>query len=219
MANNKQRLFEVMHKVNPEFKLNEELLTVSNSESVNEELAVASDGGYYNKPEQKIIVSSQESEKIKQITDAMYNDLFTGEGTTVVGANDKLKLQIINDLRSSGIQMENDSEEGTDYFWITNEKDLELAKDEFNLIVSNLYDKVQDKPINEVARGVNPKYTHFAVLKSNNKILNGWDYHGYDSEELKADKRHYFYDDIKDPFNFDNWNKDQSIFTLESVKR
>ena len=39
MRSNKQRLFEVMHKVNPDFKpkLNEELLTVSNSESVNED--------------------------------------------------------------------------------------------------------------------------------------------------------------------------------------
>jgi hypothetical protein len=75
--------------------------------------------------------------------------------------------------------------------------------------------------------GAFPKYTHFAVLKENNKIINGWDYRGYDSEELKLDKRHYFYDDIKDmqfdpkitkvvtakylqkqgidPFNFANW--------------
>jgi len=84
--------------------------------------------------------------------------------------------------------------------------------------------------------GAFPKYTHFAVLKRDNKVLTGWDYRGYDSEELKLDKRHYFYDDIKDmqidpkmtkvvttkylqklgidPFNFDNWNKDTSVFTL-----
>jgi hypothetical protein len=75
--------------------------------------------------------------------------------------------------------------------------------------------------------GAFPKYTHFAVLKDNNKIINGWDYRGYDSEELKSEKKHYFFDDIKDmqfdpknikvvtakflqkqgidPFDFANW--------------
>ena len=87
--------------------------------------------------------------------------------------------------------------------------------------------------------GAFPKYTHFAVLKRDNKVLTGWDYRGYDSEDLKSDKRHYFFDDIKDmqidpkltkvvttkylqklgidPFNFDNWNKDNTVFTNENV--
>lgn len=74
---------------------------------------------------------------------------------------------------------------------------------------------------------INPKYTHFAVLKSDGKIINGWDYNGYDSDELNSDKNHYFIYDIKDmgytskdvkiitkralqsknidPFNLDNW--------------
>lgn len=45
---------------------------------------------------------------------------------------------------------------------------------------------------------INPKYTHFAVLKSTGKIINGWDYNGIDSEELKSDKQHYFISDIID---------------------
>jgi len=71
------------------------------------------------------------------------------------------------------------------------------------------------------------KYTHFAVGKSDNKILNGWDYSKYDSAELNADKYHYFYYDMNDmdvskndytikkaqtlireginPFDFNNW--------------
>lgn len=82
----------------------------------------------------------------------------------------------------------------------------------------------------------NPKYTHFAVLKNNNMIVNGWEYRGYDQEELKSDKNHYFLNDIRDmqidpklvnvvtakhlqskgidPYDFKNWNKDNSIFTL-----
>jgi hypothetical protein len=46
--------------------------------------------------------------------------------------------------------------------------------------------------------GINRKYTHFAVLKKNNKIVNGWEYKGYDPEELKSDKNHYFNYDLRD---------------------
>ncbi len=76
-------------------------------------------------------------------------------------------------------------------------------------------------------RRADRKYTHFAVRKSDNKILNGWDYSKYDSEDLNSDKYHYFYYDMEDmdvpkneytikkaqtlireginPFDFDNW--------------
>lgn len=45
---------------------------------------------------------------------------------------------------------------------------------------------------------VNPKYTHFAYLKDNNKIINGWDYRGYDNKELSNEKRRFFLNDIRD---------------------
>jgi len=86
--------------------------------------------------------------------------------------------------------------------------------------------------------GAFPGYTHFAVVKADtpfegqmlptaNKIVNGWDYRGYDTEDLKADKQWYFTQDIKDmdikpntvqivataylkkrgidPYTYDNW--------------
>ena len=40
-------------------------------------------------------------------------------------------------------------------------------------------------------------YTHFAVNKANGLIVDGWDYSGYDSGDLKAHKRDYFYDDLE----------------------
>jgi len=58
--------------------------------------------------------------------------------------------------------------------------------------------------------GIFPGYTHFAVIKADtptsdggmlktaNKIVNAWDYRGYDSDDLKADKQWYFTGDIKD---------------------
>ena len=56
--------------------------------------------------------------------------------------------------------------------------------------------KANDKKVNE---GVNNNnYTHFAILKPINKIVNGWDYNGYDSDELRRFKNDYFLVDIKD---------------------
>ena len=78
-------------------------------------------------------------------------------------------------------------------------------------------------------RRADKNYTHFAVGKSDNKILNGWDYSDYDNEDLNAFKKSYFYDDMTDmeynkseytikkaktlisegtnPFDYDNWRK------------
>lgn len=49
-----------------------------------------------------------------------------------------------------------------------------------------------------VASAINPKYTHFAVLKDSNKIVNGWDYNGHEQSELKQFKKDYFINDIID---------------------
>lgn len=76
---------------------------------------------------------------------------------------------------------------------------------------------------------INPKYTHFAILKNTNKIITGWDFRHIDPDELKLDKMHYFFRDIIDmdfkpkevligtvkklkkegidPFNSNNWHK------------
>ena len=75
----------------------------------------------------------------------------------------------------------------------------------------------------------NPKYTHFAVVKDTNKILNGWEYGGYDPAELRNEKKHYFFNDLIDmdinpklvnivtakhlqkqgidPYDYKNWHK------------
>lgn len=44
----------------------------------------------------------------------------------------------------------------------------------------------------------NKNYTHYAVRKSDGKIVNGWDYKGYDKEDLKQYKKDYFDIDLKD---------------------
>lgn len=78
-------------------------------------------------------------------------------------------------------------------------------------------------------------YTHFAVNKETNLIIDGWDYHGYDGDELRQFKRDYFFDDLEetfddidlkrvtiltengckkrgiDPFNNDNWSNEYPL--------
>lgn len=41
-------------------------------------------------------------------------------------------------------------------------------------------------------------YTHYAINKSTGKIVNGWDYSGYDSSELRAFSKDYFFVDLED---------------------
>lgn len=41
-------------------------------------------------------------------------------------------------------------------------------------------------------------YTHFAIDKKTNKIINGWDYKGIDKEDLMSDKNGYFFSDLTD---------------------
>lgn len=62
----------------------------------------------------------------------------------------------------------------------------------------------------------NQNYTHFAVNKATNKIVNGWDYRGYDPEELKQFKKDYFIVDLVD-YGFNP--KDYKIVTGKFLLR
>lgn len=55
---------------------------------------------------------------------------------------------------------------------------------------------VSQKELNE-SNAQDGNYTHFAVNKQTNKIVDGWDYTGYDPEELRQYKMDYFYNDLK----------------------
>jgi hypothetical protein len=52
----------------------------------------------------------------------------------------------------------------------------------------------------------NNSSTHFAINKKTNKILESWDYNGYDHNELKSHKHEYFTKDVKRNFPFLNEN-------------
>ena len=62
----------------------------------------------------------------------------------------------------------------------------------------------------------NDNYTHFAVNKATNKIVNGWDYSEYDPSELRQFKRDYFDADLID---YEMNPKDYKIVTDKYLRR
>ena len=78
---------------------------------------------------------------------------------------------------------------------------------------SNIRDGIA---LQEKDNKINPKYSHFAVYKPNSKIINGWEYAGYDPEELKMEKKHYFFDDIVD---MDFQPRDINILTAKTLQK
>ena len=75
------------------------------------------------------------------------------------------------------------------------DEDEKLWKDEVN---NDLKNKVKESYTHENNKNfkVDKSYTHFAIRKSNNKIITGWDYKGLDKEEII----HYSKIDLKDLF-------------------
>ena len=77
----------------------------------------------------------------------------------------------------------------------------------------------------------NKKYTHFAIIKGTNVIINGWDYKGTDIEDIKYYSKYdiedmeYNFKDVKiltakylirnniNPYDYSNW-----IFQQENKK-
>ncbi len=70
---------------------------------------------------------------------------------------------------------------------------MKLTENQIKAIIKEAVIKELSNPFD-----VDQRYTHFAVNKSTGKIVNGWDYTGYDQSELNADKNYYFFDDLRD---------------------
>jgi hypothetical protein len=161
---NKNRLFEVMGKVDKSFKtkLNENV--IEKKLRINEDIDLSRFAMQVNQPNY--------TGTIKKIRNGMWMLYDAGGGEEEAGP-----FSTVDSLM--------------DYYDINTHQ------------LSGMYAKnFRGANVNEMSNwGVNkmnPKYSHFAVLKDTNKIINGWEYRGYDPEELKLDKNHYFFDDIID---------------------
>jgi hypothetical protein len=256
--NSKQRLFEVMERLDKTFKLklDENIFNTPQMGGVLDSNGIAGYNPDTSKQDAEYAASVGKNNPDGNTT----NDYFPI--TTPLGsADDKLFAGIVNqgiDSHLEGFTKSNfsvqvlpkDSPSSKRRIFNFHNSELPILlrrleelgteealqwKDDIENYDNNINEIATTTTVNRKDLGVNPKYTHFAVLKQNNKIINGWDYRGYDSEELKIEKMHYFFNDIKDmqidpkivkilttrtlqrmgidPFNFDNWNKDNNIFT------
>lgn len=101
-------------------------------------------------------------------------------------------------------------------------KSVKLTENQFHNFLNEAVRRVIGNYLNEadVKGGMynDPElnFTHFAVNKNTNLIVNGWDYEGYDSDDLKQDKRYYFTDDLID-YGFNP--KEYKILSFGGCKR
>lgn len=93
----------------------------------------------------------------------------------------------------------------------------ELERDE-KRAGSSLEDEDEDEETIEEGETFqnNQNYSHFAVNKATNKIVNGWDYSEYDPSELRQFKKDYFDVDMVD-YGFNP--KDYKIVTGKFLLR
>jgi hypothetical protein len=76
--------------------------------------------------------------------------------------------------------------------------------------------KVQENTMGKIIK--ESKNTHFAINKNTNKILESWNYEGYDHDELKTYKDEYFTKDIKTKYPFLNEN-DVTVVTRQNLSK
>ena len=70
---------------------------------------------------------------------------------------------------------------------------IRLTESELRNVITESVKSILKEGQNDTAT-----YTHYAVHKPSKKIVNGWDYSGYDPEELKMYKNDYFTADLID---------------------
>lgn len=87
----------------------------------------------------------------------------------------------------------------------------------YDAMIDTFYEnKKSKKTIKEETFQNNQGYSHFAVNKATNKIVNGWDYSEYDPSELRQFKKDYFDADMVD-YGFNP--KDYKIVTGKFLLR
>ena len=93
---------------------------------INEEL-VASDGGYYSSNEYSIIVSREEANFINKTIEEFKKDILSLENGIVVNNTPigKINSTIINDMKENNIKFEYENDEGTDFYYLAPNQNME----------------------------------------------------------------------------------------------
>lgn len=107
--------------------------------------AVASDGGYYDKPENLIPLTQSEAESIKREVDELYAELFDmslHDGNALVTNKHDVKKKIIGDMQKHYyINLDYDVGDGgrEHVYWIADGQNIEDAKEAFEDIIHSSY--------------------------------------------------------------------------------
>ena len=93
---------------------------------INEEL-VASDGGYYSSNKYRIIVSREEANFINKTIEKFKKDILSLENGIVVNNTPigKINHTIINDMKREYIKFEYENDEGTDFYYLAPNQNME----------------------------------------------------------------------------------------------
>jgi hypothetical protein len=114
---------------------------------LNEIEAVASDGGYYNKPEYGVTVSQEEADRVNQAIEHFRQDMQDPELPMVkVDGSEKgqINWKIIQDLEKNwGVKFEYDNEEGINYVYLAPGQDIQNVLDGLENADQLFYDKIK----------------------------------------------------------------------------
>jgi hypothetical protein len=107
----------------------------------------ASDGGYYTKPENNIIVSKKDANFINNTIEEFKQDIQDPETVIRVDKSEKgqINWKIIQDLQKNwGVKFENDNEDiGIDLFWLSPNQNIKDVIDGLEYAWQLFYDKIQ----------------------------------------------------------------------------
>ena len=112
--------------------------------------AVASDGGYYNKPEYGVTVSREEANRINQAIEDFKQDIQDPELPMVKvdkSEQGQINWKIIQDLQKNwNVKFEYDSDEGVDLVYLAPNQDIQDVLDGLEHADQLFYDKIESKP-------------------------------------------------------------------------
>jgi hypothetical protein len=137
------------YKVSDWYDSDTTVISFENGRELNEGMADikwASDGGYYTKPENNNIISKEEATFINNTIEQFKRDIVNSEKPILVDNTErgKINMEIINNLMNHwNVKFENDSEEGTDFFWLSPNQNIEDVKDGLEYAWQLFYDKVE----------------------------------------------------------------------------
>lgn len=107
----------------------------------------ASDGGYYTKPENSIIVSKEDAKFINNTIEEFKRDIQDPETVIRVDKSERgqINWKIIQDLQKNwGIKFENDNEDvGVDLFWLASNQNINDLNDGLENAWQLFYDRIQ----------------------------------------------------------------------------